>query len=124
MQTFTKNIRNYLKIKDEPEQLDLFGWHPSRESASTSQHTISSVVCHQIASAVCAHHSLTTNVSHLRNLLIHQCSDEPSQSVWRDYVVGLASTMSFLPTPMQQTFHHSDRAALASDWANVQSDLD
>jgi hypothetical protein len=32
--------------------------------------------------------------------------------------------MSFLPTPSQETFVRSDRAALASDWATVQLDLD
>ena len=42
---------------------------------------------------------------------------------WQDYMMGLASTMSFLPAPLQPTFHDSDRAALASDLENVQSDL-
>jgi hypothetical protein len=42
---------------------------------------------------------------------------------WQDCVMGLASTMSFRPIPLQPTFHDSDHAALASDWLNVQSDL-
>lgn len=44
-------------------------------------------------------------------------------SYWQDYVMGLASTMSFLPAPPHPTFHDSDRTALASDWLKVQSDL-
>jgi hypothetical protein len=31
--------------------------------------------------------------------------------------------MSFLPAPPEQTFHVSDRAALASDWVKVQADM-
>jgi hypothetical protein len=46
-----------------------------------------------------------------------------TRAYWQDYVTGLASTMSFLPTPPQPTFHDSDRAALASDWLKVESDL-
>ena len=125
MQTSTNKLHNYLKINAEPEQLDLFGWYPPRESTSDTWHTLSSVVCDQVASTACLYHGLSTeHASHLKSLILNQCSGDPHQPAWHDYVMGLASTMSFLPTPMQQTFHHSDRAALASDWAHVQSDLD
>src|SRR5262249_45487860 len=124
MQTFIKNTCDHQTPKHEPEQLDLFAGYPSHEPLSATRHTISSVVCHQIASAACFYHALSAqHVTHIRNLITHQCSGDSGQSVWHDYVMGLASTMSFIPTPMQQTFHQSDRAALASDWANVQSDL-
>ena|ERR1700730_8525773 len=120
-----KLLPKHLKIQAEPEQLDLFGWYPSHESASSPGYIISSAVCNGIVSAACTHYGLSTEQNnHLRNLIVHQCSGGPASSVWYDYLTGLASTMSFLPTPFEQTFWRSDRAALASDWACVQSDLD
>lgn len=123
MLTSTKNPPNFLIVNNEPEQLDLFGWDPSPESAIVGG-AILSTVCDQIASVAGVCYGLSAEkIGQLRAEIIRQCSSEPSSAVLSDYVVGLASTMSFLPTPLQQTFLRSDRAALASDWACVQSDL-
>jgi hypothetical protein len=122
MPFFLKDLRNRLKTTDEPEQLDLFG-HPSHEPVPTIGHTISPSVGYKIACAACSHHGLGAQyVSLIRNTIAHQSWANLSPE-WHDYVVGLGSTMSFWPTSMQSTFHSSDRAALASDWASVQSDL-
>jgi hypothetical protein len=118
------DLPKYLKINTEPEQLDLFGWRPQHESTSSGG-ALSSSVCSQIASVACVYYGLSTEQNaHLRNLITHECSGDPHQPAWHDYIIGLASTMSFLPTLLHATFFHSDRAALASDWAHVQSDLD
>jgi hypothetical protein len=122
MLTRTKPLPKHLKTQPEPEQLDLFGWRPIPESASGN--TLSATVCHQIATVACTLYGLgAEHNSHVRNLIVHRCSTEPFSSVWHDYLTGFASTMSFSPTPMQETFWRSDRAALASDWTCVQSDL-
>jgi hypothetical protein len=124
MQTLSKHLLRSLKINAEPEQLDLFGEHPSSESTGNTGHPLSQALCLPIAMRACLCHRLSVeHVDRLRALLTHHCSHEPASSVVYDYVVGLASTMSLWPTPMQETFSHSDRAALFSDWATVQSDL-
>jgi hypothetical protein len=119
---------NHLKhpeINAEPEQLDLFGWRPAVESASSSECTLSTAVGFQLAAVASRCYGLSSEQNnYLRNLIVHRhCSAGPSLPSWYDYLLGVASTMSFLPTPLQETFWLSDRAALASDWACVQSDL-
>ena len=119
----TNRLPKYPTIDAEPEQLDLFGWSQSRESTITG-YNICPIVCDQIAHAAGSRYSLSHEQNNrLRDIIVHQCSSEPAWSVWHDYVIGFAATMSFLPTPLRQTFSRSDRAALASDWACVQSDI-
>jgi hypothetical protein len=111
------------KPADEPEQLDLFGY-PSHEPVPASQCAISPSVVSQVAWGVCSHHGLGGQyANHIRNWFAHQPGGDPGRPEWRDYVVGLASSMSFWPTSIVSTFQSSDRDALASDWASVQSDL-
>jgi hypothetical protein len=123
MLSSTKTPANPLKNKSEPEQLDLFG-RRAHESADTTEHYMCTVTCDQIAATACHYYDLAADqVSLIRNLTVHQRCNEQAVSGWSDYVTGFASTMSFWPTPTEQTFTRVDRDALASDWMAVQSDL-
>jgi hypothetical protein len=125
MQTPTEKIPNFLKTTEEPEQLDLFGWRPARQATSGDECGLSDLVCHRIVSVANLWYLLSDDQNNrLRDLLVRQCSADPVSPDWHDYILGLASTVSSLPVPWRQTFLQSDRAALASDWGHVQSDLD
>jgi hypothetical protein len=121
----TKHPPKYLKKHKEPEQLDLFGQTTSPESTLPDGYAcLSTAVYSRIINMAGALYSLNdVSAAQLRNFIVHRCVNEPPSTAWHDYLMGMASTMSFLPTPHHQTFSRSDRAALASDWSCVQSDL-
>jgi hypothetical protein len=120
-------FHKYLKNNAKPQQLDLFGWSASDESASTSACRIASSVCHHIASAAALYHGLSSDFEkQITDFIIshHGCDNRIDwRGVCSDYVHGFALTMSFSPMPIEQTFLHSDRIAMAEDWASAQSDL-
>jgi hypothetical protein len=123
MSTFPKRHSNYMQFQEEPQQLDLFSWQAGSESPPTGW-SLASPVCNGIASVAQVCYSLNTaQKHHVRNLIVHSCGSQAVDPSWYDYLVGLASTMSFLPTPFEHTFNRSDRMAQASDWACVQEDI-
>jgi hypothetical protein len=118
---------NHPKYHAEPKQLE-FAWPNHGEpQQSHGGCVLSTMVCDHIANASRLCHSL--DASHhgtLKSYILDQCSfsfPAASWNRWHDYLQGVASTMSFMPTPPEETFVRSDRVAMASDWMVVQRDL-
>jgi hypothetical protein len=128
MATHRKELPNSLKALVEPEQLELFGKSALDESVFTPDslgNLCSRFLCERMAAVVNQDYHLDLEqANHLRNLLVHHCSGEPSStSRLTEYLAGLAMTMNLLPTSPEYTFLQSDRTALAADWAVVQGDI-
>jgi hypothetical protein len=105
----------------EPEQLELF-------SHGAMMACVCHPVCNQISDAACLAylHSPTVElVSHVRDLLVHNCGGQPTPApAWYDYLQGAATALNPLPNSVVQNFWLSDRFASALDWQAVQSDVD
>jgi hypothetical protein len=121
----SENPNKYVTIHAEPQQLE-FDWDHHSESAPRAGYPLSTVVCDHVANVARACHDLSSeHHSSLTSYIIHCTSHYGvASSHWHEYLQGVASTMSFLPTPSYETFVRSDRVAMASDWTTVQRDLD
>jgi hypothetical protein len=111
-------------MNEDPKQLELFGLQ--KHISDSINQALSASLCKKIATLVGEFVQLNPEeLNNLRSFALANCKERSHPSShFNDYVRGLAMTMSFLPTPMQQTFWRSDRAALASDWQKVQNDVD
>ena len=125
MLTHRDKTTNSLIVKKEPEQLELFG----RKFLARLGGGCFVDLCTAIANEVGRKQHLTaSNVARLVDLVVSDrasVKDQQPFSEWfLDYLDGFGMAMNWLPVPTNQTFSRSDRAALASDWHVVQSDVD